>query len=59
VLTKYAGLRVDLKLMNCQVGNEKLCVKWPLNVEKVRSPVTEEGDLMVTENCGGEMEVYH
>lgn len=58
VLTRNAGSRVGLKLLQCQVGNEKLCMKWSLNVEKVRSPVNEDSDLMVTENYGGEMGVY-
>lgn len=58
VLTRNVDLRAGLKLLQCQVGNEKLCMKRPLNVEKVRSRANEDCDLMVTENYGGEMGVY-
>jgi len=58
VLTRNVGLRVGPKLLQSQVGNEKLCMTRSLSVEKVRSPANEEGDLMVTENYGGETAVY-
>lgn len=58
VLTRNVGLRVGLKLLQCQVGNEKLCMQRSLNVAKVRSRANEDCDLMVTENYGGEMGAY-
>lgn len=58
VLTGNAGLLVRLKLLYCRAGNGTLCMKGSLSGEKVRTPVTEDSDLMVTVNCEGDMEEY-
>jgi hypothetical protein len=49
---------VGLELLQHQVGTERPCMKVSLSEEKVRTPLTEDNDLMVIENYEGEMGEY-
>jgi hypothetical protein len=50
VLTGNGGLRVGLKLLQCQFGNKKLC--RVLEQENVGSTANGGSDVKVTVSCG-------